>query len=935
MMSSKWSRSVKQVSWMIAVATFSASYFLTAYAADTNASTSKKKNDDELQEVVVTGSLLPQSQKETATPITIITSADMKQRGFSTLAEALQQSQFSTGSVQGAQYSGGFTPGAKTLSLFGLSPSYVKYLIDGRPMSDYPALYNGTDIITSISGIPEELIDRIEILPGGQSSIYGSDAIAGVVNIVLKKKLDAPVATLDYGFYQHGGGKSWRASLSDDFTIGSFHLLAGIQYQKTAPVWGYQRDLTSQFFANGTSPQTAERDFLVYGYYGTVGDGLTGIYYFEDPRYCGSVAGLYGGTVLKYTRGVRGDYCGTKQTGYETLNNGEDNVQGYLHATLDVGDSSQIYGDLLLDHEITKYSVGQLWWGTSVNYGYYYDPNLDDFVNMQHVFAPEEVGGNDVNLNSNTTNAYYSTVGMKGSLSSNWTYDLSMTRSQQKLTESTHVLWNDAVENFFANILGPDLGPDPYLDYYSTFTPDYAAFYRPVTPAQFASFSGYAKSYSKTWDNVARLQLTDTSLFSLPGGDAGLALVAEGGSQGWNYAPDERFLNGGTWGYTAVAGAGHRSRYAATAELRMPVAKMLTVTTSGRYDSFKVGGDKVDKATYMLGLEFRPINSFLLRGRVGTAFKAPTLSDEFQGESGFYVAANDYWRCEQAGYTGTNIGDCPYNDYVFGTTSGNTKLKPINANVWNIGLVWSPSADFSFTADYLHWSIKDEVTQQSSDQLLRTEMLCRDGTYDINSPTCVAALAQIERDAGNGALVSIYTPKINVSEETLNAVALSARYAVEVGSFGKLIFKAAWNDLLKHSYVQYADDPEIDLLTNATWSTDFKTKANASVTWAKADWDTTFYVNRYGHTPNYLAGLYGYGAVDGADTLPAWTLCNLSVDYQATAGLKLSATIDNMFDKMPPTDNTYPGTEGLPYNIFNYDVYGRKFILSASYKFGQ
>ena len=150
-----------------------------------------KSETDEISTVTVTGSLIPQrTDIETAAPITVISAEDLQVRGFTSVADAVQQASFSNGAVQGAQFSGGFTQGAKTLSLFGLSPSYVKYLIDGRPMIDYPALYNGTDIITSISGIPMELVEHIDILPGGQSSIYGSDAIAGVVNIVMKKKID-------------------------------------------------------------------------------------------------------------------------------------------------------------------------------------------------------------------------------------------------------------------------------------------------------------------------------------------------------------------------------------------------------------------------------------------------------------------------------------------------------------------------------------------------------------------------------------------------------------------------------------------------------------------------------------------------------------------------------------------------------------------------
>ena len=97
----------------------------------------------DLDKVTVTGSLIPQTQVETFTPVTIISAEDIQTRGFSNVAEVLQKSSFATGGVQNNQSSASFTQGAETLSLFGLSASYVKYLIDGRPMANYPALYNG------------------------------------------------------------------------------------------------------------------------------------------------------------------------------------------------------------------------------------------------------------------------------------------------------------------------------------------------------------------------------------------------------------------------------------------------------------------------------------------------------------------------------------------------------------------------------------------------------------------------------------------------------------------------------------------------------------------------------------------------------------------------------------------------------------------------
>jgi outer membrane receptor protein involved in Fe transport len=907
-----------------------------------DSSQSRTSNDGELlEEVVVTGSLIPQVRVETATPVTVISAEQIQSRGFSDIAEALQRTSFSTGSVQGGQYTGGFTQSAKTLSMFGLAPSYVKYLIDGRPMIDYPALYNGTDIIGDISGVPTILVDHIDVLPGAQSSIYGSDAVAGVVNIVMKKKLDGPIADVRYGWSKDGGGMSKRFGLADGFEFGQFNLLAGIEYEKTDPIWGYQRDLTRQYYANGTSAQTAERDYLVFGYFGPSGDG-SDAYYFSDPNNCANVAGLFNGSVHLSTRPARGRYCGTTNAGYYTIANGKESTQGYLHLTNDVNDNVQLFADVLMNHQVARFAVSAGFFGTegdsSSPFSYFYDPNLDDLINVQRVFSPEEAGGLDRFMNKNTDNAVRATLGATGSLGeSAWKYTVDMTYAQNQLTEQQHMLFTSAINDFFAPIYGADLpinDPDVAELTSHSFTPDYAAFYNPLTPAQYASFSGNVVSHSRTQDSMLRGQLTNTSLFKLPGGNAGIAVVLEGGHQGWDYQPDPRYLTGETYLYTAVAGTGDRSRYAATTELRLPVLSMLTVSASGRYDDYKVSGDNVDKATYNLGLEFRPLETLLLRGRYGTAFKAPTLSDQFQGKSGYFEDLTDYYYCNSNGYTGSSLGDCPQAEAsTAGSTSGNTKLKPISSKAWDFGVVWAPLQQLTLTADYIHWNISDEIIQQNSDQLLRTESLCRLGTNDINSPTCVAALAQVTRGSNNE-LISIYTPKINVSRENLNVLTLGFKYLLEAGVVGKFEFDGSYSDILKHELEQYLGDPVIDELTDATYSTDFKTKVNASVTWTKDKFSTTLYGERYGKTPNYLATIYGYGT-DGAAKLNAWVLFNLSASYEVIPSMVLSLSADNLLNEGPPEDRSYPGIESQPYNELNYNVYGRSYYAQLSYKFGK
>ena len=910
-----------------------------------------------LDKVVVTGSLIPQTQLETFSPVMTITAEDIRSRGFTSVANVLQQSSMSTGGVQGAQTSASFTQGAETIGMFGLDPGYTKYLIDGRPMANYPALYNGSDTFNNISNIPIDLVESIEILPGGQSSLYGSDAIAGVINIKLKKQMDGAIINVRGGSYTEGGGNSLRASIADGFSAldGRLNGLVGLQYETSSPIWGWQRDLTKQFNPNGTSAPIASRDFLVYGYKDIGNFGFGNFGYVALPpeaANCDNISHLFDGTVDKQVRpgASFGEYCGSLFTpGYRTLKNEKEATQFMGHVTYDFNDNAQLYADLLYSHEKTSYHVGSnyTWWGTGVKWGYFYDPDVDGLINLQRAFAPEDMGreGFRNSMAHDVSDAYQAALGVKGYFGeSDWSYDFGGTYTRYELEEQGFVRWADPINDYFQNkVLGPQQGWDPYFDAYPVFTPDYGAFYRPISQQDFESFTGYATSKSETSDTMLRAQVTNASLFSLPGGDAGLAVALEWGQQKWDYTPDPRYLDGSIWGTTAVAGGGERDRYAATAELRLPVHDMLTVTGSGRFDSFSPdGGETLDKSTYSIGLEFRPIETLMVRGKYGTAFRAPTLSDQFQGLSGFYTSVTDYYLCSQAGYDPSNpaeIDQCPSalsSRQVFGTQSGNVNLEPINADVWNAGIVWAPTNTLSFTADYYSWDIDNEVTQQSANGLMFQEYRCRAGLDDINSPTCVQALSQVTRQVSNNYVTEIYTPKINVSKRQMEAVTGTFNYLIDTSSWGSFAFDGNYTRILKHDRTIYEGDPTLDYLDNPYYSTDPKDRATLSGTWRQNDWSTTLYMNWMGETPNYRASISTAGFdAPGAGKLDAFTTFNASVSYQALENLELSALVTNLTNEMPPEDDSYPGSSGAPYNSYNYSVYGRAVYFEVRYKFGQ
>ena len=195
--------------------------------------------------------------------------------------------------------------------------------------------------------------------------------------------------------------------------------------------------------------------------------------------------------------------------------------------------------------------------------------------------------------------------------------------------------------------------------------------------------------------------------------------------------------------------------------------------------------------------------------------------------SGYYESLTDYYTCYKNGYTPATVGNCPqFQESVFGSTSGNTKLQPITAKVWDLGTIITPVDKLSLTVDFIRYQIQNEVASADANKLLETEAACREGTLNISSPTCVAALADVTRDS-SGALISVYTPKQNVSKENLTTLVAELAYSFDLGGIGQIGLDASWTDMLQHYFQQFPGDPLLNYLDDPFYSTEFKTKANA------------------------------------------------------------------------------------------------------------
>jgi len=888
----------------------------------------KDKKVKELDRVSVTGSLIPRSEKETASPVIKITGKELQAEGFRNVYDALKTVSVSTGSTQDSQVAsvGSFTPGATTISLFGLDPGFTLILLNGHPMADYPIPYNGTQNVTDLSNIPTEMVDHIDILSGGASSTYGSSAVAGVVNILLKKNVEGFDVDLRGGTYQRGGGDNGRLELTAGNKWDRFSANFALSISGQAPIRFDQSFWPSRL--SNPLGAVAGRDFLLF-------EPFSGQYFDPGSAACGPSAGLFGGTTGYQNRPGHGNYCGSYfDYSKSTLLNKNQGANAYLNLDYAINEHTDVYADILYGVSKQTITDGNRFYSfqnpalsQSANSfsGIFWDPTLQDFVSNQRIFAPEEIGsfGNENIL----TRQYNVNIGVKGGFgASNWDYDVYYNRSQ--INTDDNELW-PLTQPFNDYYLGQQLGTDPYGYGFPSFDPDLGRLYKPLTPGQFRSMSDWIRSKSVSWEQSGHITLTNSELYRWGDAPAGVALIAETGNQAFNNPVDPGLIAGDFNNRTGTQGSGSRSRFAFGGEFRTPLGtKKLIASLSARYDSYKFGGRTDSKPTYKVGLEFRPIDNLLFRGNYATAFRAPDMDYIFQGNSGFYTGGNDYYLCRLQGFTQNDLSDCPQaNESLFSFYHGSPDLKDISAKTYSVGFVWSPTPNWDLQADYNNIRITNEVETQTPDQLLQLEANCRLGTsfggqpFDINSPECQQALAKVARFPfddpfvlAQGEIQNVTTFPINVASEKLDGIQASTSYRHGIGRFGNLVLRADYYVELHHKQQLNPGDPVTDLLHNYN-SYEFKSRTSGSVTWNVGKWSSTVFGTLYGKSVNSA----------GTGTVGRWAQFNGSVQYNIDPSSFVSLTVNNIANRRPPTDPTFAGSNAVQppyYNAYVYNGYG-------------
>ncbi|WP_280156152.1 TonB-dependent receptor [Piscinibacter sp. XHJ-5] len=927
-----------------------------------------------LERVEITGSNIKRTDTETSSPVQVISKQEIDQSGKGTVAEYLQTL---TADAQGSvpfTYGRGFSGAtASGISLRGLGANATLVLINGRRVTTAVLADDAQRAFTDLNAIPLEAVERVEVLKDGASSIYGSDAVAGVVNIILRKNFTGTVAKASYGVSQEGDGNEARAAITHgfgDMQKDGYNALLNFEAGKKDPIWyrdrmgrgtvgvsaignpvygfGFDPDAASNNLArtggNGWIPPAANQ--TTQSIIGNVRDPATNVYHSRGEffpaaqAYCNATANLPqnnpgGGCVTDIWQQV-----GQIQPKHDTYNLfGRFNKQ--------INPNLEAFAELSYYHTESVVSNTGSTPSTAVNTpsGIPQSQTATTLLGAGHPDNPYAgaarlsynpslepgVGPNIIESKSHTSRAV---VGLKGTLAA-WDFDTGLFFSESKQTDVFKKRMNVLVKNALLN-------PTPTnVDAAVAASPAYAALiaanpgtvWRIGENAHLNSQAMYdALLQDQSREGFSRQYGADIKvsreLGKLEGGPIGVAVGAEVRHEA-NNLPFYTGL-GEYIGLSLTKYGGEHDIYAAYVEGLFPVTKRLELNAALRFDHYSDAGNST---TPKVGAKFKAMDNLAFRGTYAQGFRAPSSAENSANSLAAFSGAtvNDPLRCASAGPAlapSNCVGVAP--TYL---QTGNPDLEPEKSKSTTLGLVWDITPKTSLTADL--WQIKRTGLPVIED----TQAAVDAGRY-VRDP------AQAINATDPGPILIAFVRFVNSAQSLTRGLDVEGKHRFDLGDAGKLTAGLTWTHLLKQRVIDadgtvhdYAGTHGNCEITNCIGSP--KDRVQVTTTWERGP-------VRLGANLNYRGSFKGIDeegapcwaddiALPGVSTpggckVKSFYTVDLSGVYAFNAKAEIFGSIQNLFDKKPPFD---PETYGaIGYNPLDYSgAIGRYFRVGFKYKF--
>lgn len=688
---------------------------LSGVAGDAMAQNAAPANEQSLTEIVVVGSRIRRDVFNSPSPIQVINREESVLAGLSSTAEMLQNSGVTSGSGQLNNAFGGFVtnggPGNNTVSLRGLGAGRTLVLINGRRVT--PSGTRGAIGSADLNVLPNAIIDRVEILRDGASSIYGSDAIAGVVNVVTLTDLDGVTVEGRFTRPFDDGGEQARASIVGGTSGDRWKVAGSLEYYERRDLTLADRDWTrcnlDYRFDRATGVTTDYIDPITgqpkcYPITGTGSNGVT-INTLGTASITGTAAP--GGVGTSFNRWRPNSAITTGLPGFEGVGGGANNINvrdvfdprtlnrslispvktynAFAQGSYELDDegAAEVYGEFLynrressqvgfrqlsLDYPNASLLVPANLQGRGAAFGsaLHTGPGLRAFIGFGNDKSAQEI------------DFYKWTGGVRGDLTflPEWRYDLNGTYSKSKGSYSQMSFLTDKLRDS-VNVVAAPTGFNPALVRpgangagvtcsVNITNPAAGCIPAPVLnsmtiggilPQDWSNYMFREVIGNTTYDEKVAALNVDGPLFEVPAGKVQVALGAEYRENEIDDTPDPNSVAGNLLNLTSSAPTrGKDSVFEVFGEVEvplladLPMAEELTVTGSGRYTEYDSYGSDW---TYKVGGNYRPTSWMAVRSTFGTSFRAPALFEQFQGTtSGFLSSQTD--PCNNFGAVGTN-----------------------------------------------------------------------------------------------------------------------------------------------------------------------------------------------------------------------------------------------------------------------------------------
>ena len=886
--------------------------------------------EDTVEEVVVTGSRIARAETDGASPIIAVTAEDIRATGEMSLAEVLRQSSVNSfGSFQPS--SGSTAQSQATISLRGAGAGRTLVLLDGKRMAGSPS-YGG--VANNINSIPFSAVERVEILTDGGSALYGSDALAGVVNVIMKKDFEGAEAYVYQGSPERGGGEQEAFGFTAGLTSDLGNVVISFEHDSREIVYMADRWWSQRNFVDGkdASNATSYFDTLNASFYSCnmFSYASPGFGYEAIPDCVGQSDFLGGGNVYDYGGGgvVLYPY---NQIMAEDASTGRDTL--FVNYNYDINDNHSINarGIVTKVNGFGRYAPVAGFFGVKCS-KWGGCPYTADQLQTGYGWTAADIAAGSSSIDPNNAydnvSIYYRMRSVGPRIGSNTDY------------------FTDYLLDFTGNI-----GFADYSVFMHHSRADYGHMgynYTLKSVASKLAEDGTFEFANMSASQATQLRYTEVSEDDMALKHTGFTLIGDvdinvgAGPLDWvvgfeymstdySVLVDAQREAGNVMGSAGSSSGGYRDVRAWFAEFRLPLTDDIELNLAHRADDYSdFGSANNSKAS----LRWQAMDNLVVRASYSESFIAPTLDS--LGMSTAFSADSAIDRVQAA-----NAGVAARSQQKQVYRLANPNLGPETGEYVNFGIVWNITDDLSLVVDAYELTLENQETLISAGDLLLAEWagvlsniseptarIVRNpyvaGSSAVDDGTGMCTYGSAQKVACLGSLKEIYAPMANAGGFEVSGFDIALDYNYETDNWGT--FRPMLDVTMVQEYMaeDYFGGPMVDLV-GRNGLPEFR--ANFTLAWGKGDWNAYYQYE-------YIDSMYESSSFDVATlssapsgSLDSHGLQNIQVSYTSASETTVTMGIRNINDKDPVIDSSYE------WNSYLYDIYGRTYTVKLEQRF--